>query len=127
MTPAIVIEERWPIAWIRYRATPTDLDVEELLGRYEGFYRNNPKPYAIAIATAPGARQTAAQNKRTGLWMKEHREHYEGRLRAMAFVSNSAVMRFALSSIFLLQPLTVPYRVVGTDDEADAFLRPLTT
>ena len=55
--------------------------------------------------------------------MKSRRAHYEGRLKGMAFVSTSAMMRFGLSMIFLIQPLTVPYVVVASEVEAEAFLR----
>lgn len=121
-TPSILIEERWPLVWVHVVSKPTDEEVEFLLSEYERFIATQAN-YGIAINTAPGVRQTHAQNRRTGDWMKQNRAAYEGRLRCLAFVSTSPMMRFALSMVFLIQPLTVPYSVVASEDEAEAFLR----
>lgn len=118
----IQIEDRETIVYIRYLSTPSDRDFAALLGAYEELYSTRDA-YGIALATMPSARQTTAQNRRTGEWMKSRRAHYEGRLKGMAFVSTSAMMRFGLSMIFLIQPLTVPYVVVASEVEAEAFLR----
>lgn len=117
----IELQERWPIVWVRYLDIPTDEEIEALLERYRHYFTHH-RGYGISLISNPGARQTAAQNRRTGEWMKENRAHYEGRLRAMAFVSESSIMRFGLSMIFLIQPLTVPYTVVSNEADAESFL-----
>lgn len=117
----IAVDATGPIVRVRYLATPDDDEVETLLVMYEEL-ASSRECYGIALATTPSARQTTAQNRRTGEWMKHNHARYEGRLRGMAFVSTSAMMRFSLSVIFLVQPLTVPYVVVANDDDADAFL-----
>ncbi len=117
----IAVDATGPIVRVRYLATPDDDEVETLLVIYEDL-ASSRECYGIALATTPSARQTTAQNRRTGEWMKHNHARYEGRLRGMAFVSTSAMMRFSLSVIFLVQPLTVPYVVVANDDDADAFL-----
>ena len=117
--PSIQIEERWPIVWVRYHAVPTDEEVEHVLSAYERYMRTRAD-YGIAIVT--NLRHRAAQARRMGQWMKENHTHYEGRLKAMAFVSTSALLRFGLSTVFLIQPLTVPYAVVSTEAEAAEFL-----
>jgi hypothetical protein len=53
--------------------------------------------------------------------MRAHRDEMRAAGVGLAFVSSSAIFRFMLSSVFLIQRPPMPYVVVATLDEALAW------
>ncbi len=64
-----------------------------------------------------------AHSLRLANWMKEHRSIVEAQCAGVALVTNGPILRFALSAIFLIQPMPCPYVVERSMDEARDWLR----
>src|SRR5207248_8930518 len=65
--------------------------------------------------------------RRMGLWMKETDAVTKELVYGAAIITVSTTFRFLLSSVFLVKPMSCPYTVCASLDEADRFLRPLAT
>jgi hypothetical protein len=63
-----------------------------------------------------------AQARRVGEWARDTRATVKALCRANAMVAPAPAFRFLLSSFLLIQPLPVPYRVVGDVDEGAEWL-----
>ena len=55
-------------------------------------------------------------------WMKKNEDLLNTNVQATAFVVNSAVIRGALTAILWLTPMRASHRMVGTLEEAEAWV-----
>jgi hypothetical protein len=113
---------RWPIVVVELEGKPTDDDVETYL-RGLGALLTEDTRGVLVIDMARAQPSAPAQRRRVGEWMRAHRAEMAARGRGAAFVIPSGLMRFVLSSVFLIQRPPMPYTVVSTLDEALAWAR----
>ncbi len=113
---------RWPIIVVELEGKPSDADLDEYLGELTALLHQDER--GVVIVDMTRARPSSPeQRKRIGEWMRTHRAELAARGVGAAFVIASAMFRFVLSSIFLIQRPPMPYTVVATLDEAIGWAR----
>ena len=108
---------RWPIIVVELEGAPSDADVDEYLRGLTALLQEDA--HGVVIVDMTRARPSSpGQRKRIGEWMRTYREKLAKQGLGAAFVISSAVFRFVLSSLFLIQRLPMPYTVVATLPDA---------
>ncbi len=111
---------RWPIIVVELEGKPTDENLDEYLHELTKLLQQDER--GVVIVDMTRARPSSPeQRKRIGEWMRAHRAQLAERGVGAAFVISSAVFRFVLSSIFLVQRPPMPYTVVATLADALAW------
>lgn len=101
---------------------PVDLD------EFDGYLRQLEQWMAAGVAygliydTRTAAIPSRSIRVRKGEWLKVNRARLEELATPIAFVIENAAMRFVLSSIFVLGPMTRAYSVVSTVEQAHAYI-----
>jgi hypothetical protein len=80
-------------------------------------------PFAIIVVASPAVTMPLAQRQRLASWIQQHRALVERYVTGSAFVSPSPRLRFILSTIIVIEPMPIPYRVTATLAEARAWTR----
>lgn len=120
--PTIAFETpRDGVLLVRFPRGLVDGDFDAYFARMEETMARSTRRIGVVIDTRLADNPTAAQRRRQGEWMRQHRKAIADSTAGIAFVIDSAVLRFALSSVFLVQGMPVPYHVTGQLDEALAW------
>lgn len=127
--PSVVFDDHaWPVLSVRLKRAMTDDEFDAYLAGLEHHMKRaqaqNTKIVVVIDSTIP-IRTPRQQQMAQGKWMKDHRELVRETSVATAFVLTSAMSRFILSTILLVQPMATPYKVFGTVEEAEAWARSL--
>jgi hypothetical protein len=110
-------ESKWPIIVVTFSGTPNDEEFAAYLAKLTTCLQKKvPSAYVIDARHSPNP--PTKHRKMQADWMKENKELIKDRSAGTAFVFSSAIFRFVLSAIFLIQTLPHPYIVVGTLEEA---------
>ncbi len=110
---------RWPVVTARFDGVMTDVEFDEYLVRYAAAVREGP--VAIVLDALASGIPSLGQQQRQARWMRETRALMQRNCVGVAFVIESATLRFVLSAILLLAPMAVPYTVVSAVAEAEAW------
>jgi hypothetical protein len=106
-------ESRAPVLVIELFGRIDHADVKLFLATGER-YISQRRPYAFVFVPRSLAVPSYAELKTMLMWMREHRADLDLWFRAMALVTDSAVMRGAMRGVLVLSPLRAPQLV--TDD-----------
>ena len=104
----------------------TKFDGEQTLDELERYIANmdavfaKKQPYYSVTWLKKYARDPQ-QIKRTAAWFKDREKEIGALCVCTSIISTSAALRFALSTLFLIRPITGPYTVCATFDEAMTF------
>ena len=109
--PVLVIE-------LSGRLEPADVDL--FLRTGEGYIARR-EPYAFVFVPRSMEVPSFAELKSLIAWMRAHSSELDRWFRAMALVTDSAVMRGALRGILVLSPMRAQQRVTADLDEAIAW------
>ncbi len=101
---------------------PNDQEFENYLRTLDGLL-DRRRRYAVILDVQTKELMPRSQRRAQAEWMKRRRTDLEKFCAGTAFVFQSAVYRFVLSSIFLLQPIPTPYEICANVDEALAWAR----
>lgn len=114
---AIRIEQSCPpLVLTIFLGRQTDQDVEEYIAAMDAMYRRGRRYAGVSLMLdyAPERKHLA----RIAEWTRATKPRVKELCVGSAMVAPSAGFRFLLSSLLMIQPLPVPYRVVGDVHEA---------
>jgi hypothetical protein len=117
---AVFDRRRYPIVVATLDGKPSDDDITDYLEQLGALLRDKVRGVLVVDGTRAET-SSREQRQRMGQWMRAHRDEMKAAGVGLAFVSSSAIFRFMLSSVFLIQRPPMPYVVVGTLDEALAW------
>ena len=106
----------WPLVLVDFRGRQTAADVEYYIGRQEEALARQEHFATLTMMSSYSRDKGLA--KRIGYWLKERRDEIRRRSVGGAMVATSPAFRFLLSTVFLIQPLPVPYTVVTKYEDA---------
>jgi len=110
-----IIETSRPIVTIRFSRTPCDED----FGRYLGFLDRNVGQDLVYIIDCRQAGPVAPAHRRLQAdWTKQHKEVLRTWRGGVVFLFTSPVVRLAVRSVLILQPLPHPYAVAANFPDA---------
>ena len=105
-----------PIVLTVFRGKQTDQDVEEYIAAMDAMYARGRRYAGVTfmLQYAPERRHLG----RVAEWTRATKPRVKELCVGAAMLAPSATFRFLLSSFLMIQPLPMPYRVVGEVDEA---------
>jgi hypothetical protein len=119
--PAVEVDEKhYPLVFIKFTGEPTLDEFRAYLGRLSQLLK---RPGHRALVLEASYRANAFQRKLQAEWIKDNLETVKQKTAGMAFVIQSSLVRGALTAIFWIQPLPVPYVIVATREQAEAWAR----
>lgn len=127
--PTVVFDDSaWPVLSVRFKRPMTNDEfgvyLEGLKAQLDRAAREQKKVAIVMDSTIP-IKTPREQQVAQAQWMKDHDELLRNWSIATAFVLTSAMSRFVLSMILLIQPLATGYKVFGEVGEAEAWARSL--
>jgi hypothetical protein len=111
----------WPLLVLRVTGAMTDKQYEEFLARSSTYVERGEKYVSITDIGQVGI-PSAAQRQMQAEWIRKHEAALREQVLGNANIINSAPIRLALSLIFHLKPLPMPYAAVGDMDSALRFV-----
>ena len=115
-------ESKWPRLRIRMNRKPSDDEFRDYLERYEAYLARTER-YGLVLDVAPAVGMTSvSQARMQAEWMKGNGSRLRERCWGVAFLLPSAVHRGVLKAILKMQPVPTDYTVVGSMEEAEAWL-----
>jgi hypothetical protein len=111
----------WPLVFTRFEGSQT---IEEVDAHFEhtGSIHVRKQPW-VSVAIMNGYGRDPRVLRRIAYWMKKVEEPIRQYCVAAAMVAPSAGFRFVLGAVLLIQPISCPYMVCATLDEALTFVR----
>ena len=119
--PAVEVDEgHYPLVFIKFTGEPTRDEFRAYLERLSQLLK---RPGYRALVLESSYRANAIQRQLQAEWIKQNLETVKLKTAGMAFVIQSTLVRGALTAIFWIQPLPVPYVIVATREQAEAWAR----
>lgn len=109
------------IVFSRFDGEQTVADLERYIDLYNEVLKAD-KPY-IGINWMKRYSRDRDLARRMGRWMKDTDAVTKRLVCGAAIITTSTTFRFMLSSVFLIKPMSCPYTVCASLEEADRFLR----
>jgi hypothetical protein len=112
----------WPLLTLRISGAMTDKQFEEFLARSSTYVERGEKYVSITDLGRVAGLPSAAQRHMQAEWIRRHEAALRERVLANANIITSAPIRLALSLVFHLKPLPMPYAAVADMDSALRFV-----
>lgn len=122
-TRATVDDSSWPLVYITLSGSPDEAQFNGVMAGLDRIIARAEVHGVIFDARTAESPPRHFRQRQTD-WIKQHQAELARFSRGIAFVFQSPVMRFVLSSLLLVQSLPMPYCVCATPEEALAWLRP---
>src|SRR5207245_6748919 len=113
--------EQWPIIFSKFDGEQTIHDFEAYMDEMERVWARKELYGAIVLLKRYSKGPQGVS--RFGRWLKERNDIMKTYCVAGGLVNSSAGFRFLISTVFLIQPMPIPYTVCVTLDEAVTFVR----
>ncbi len=111
------------IVFSRFDGEQTASDLERYIDKYNAVLAAG-KPY-IGINWMKRYSRDRDLARRMGQWMKDTDAVTKELVCGAAIITASGAFRFLLSSVFLIKPMSCPYTVCASLEEAARFLHPV--
>ncbi len=111
----------WPLLTLRITGTMTDKQFEEYLVR-STYYVERGEKYVTISDMGQAGLPSAAQRHMQAEWIRQHEAALREWVLGSANLLTSAPIRLAVSLIFYLKPLPMPYAAVADMDSAVRFV-----
>jgi len=108
VAPVTMDDSLWPLVVARYVGTPTLAQFEEGLEKRAAFLRRD-EPHLILVDAIRGDMLPAEHRQRQVEWMVQYEELIRQKLLGTAYVTDSALIRLTLSTIFYFKSPAYPY------------------
>jgi hypothetical protein len=123
---AIVVDAgQWPLVRVIWDGDQTDADLDAYLRACRLVLERRERH--VTMTWMRRSHNKREHQHRIAAFMQEtdalNREYNRG----AAIITRSLAFRFVLSTVLLIKPIPVPYRVCGTFNEAETFLRGIAT
>jgi hypothetical protein len=124
MNPPIEIDgSQDSLVVVRFHRGPTDEQFRQYLADYTLVLEEQPRFGAVFVTTPEMPMTPPRQVRLQAQFMKQCRERIEQRVVGIAFSLPSPLMRGVLRGVLMIQPMPVPYTVVGTEAEGVAWVK----
>ncbi len=118
---AIVCDEsRDGIVLLHFTRVPSAAEFDAYLALLDGVLARRRR-YVVIFDVQTKDAMPSDQRRIQAEWMRKRRDDLQRWCAGTAFVFRSAMYRFVLSSIFLIQPIPTPYEICATVDAALAW------
>lgn len=114
-------DSRWPLLILRVAGPMTDKQFGEFLARSNTYLERGEK-YVSIFDVAQAGLPSAVQRQMQAEWIRKQEPLLRERVLGNANIITSAPIRLALSLIFHLKPLPMPYAAVADMDSALRFV-----
>jgi hypothetical protein len=114
-------DSRWPLLMLRVTGPMTDKQFGEFLARSDTYLARGEK-YVSILDIAQAGLPTAVQRQMQAEWIRKQEPLLREQVLGNANILTSAPIRLALSLIFHLKPLPMPYAAVADMDSALRFV-----
>lgn len=122
-TPIEIDRSQSLLVVVRFLRGPTDDEFRQYIADYVQVLQTEPRFGAVFVTTAAMPMTPPRQVRMQAQFMKEHREQIERRVVGIAFSLPSPLMRGVLRGVLMLQPISCPHAVVGTEAEGVAWVK----
>jgi hypothetical protein len=106
-------QDHSPVLVVFWRGVATEDEFDVFLDIMSGVL-DAQEPHAFVFDASEARPAPLTQQRRMGAWMKINREKIKLYSSGCALVFPSPVFRFALSALFMIQPMPVPYIVCAS-------------
>ena len=114
-------DSRWPLLMLRVTGPMTDKQFGEFLARSNTYLERGDR-YVSIFDIAQAGLPSAVQRQMQADWIRKQEPLLRERVLGNANIITSAPIRLALSLIFHLKPLPMPYAAVADMDSALRFV-----
>lgn len=114
-------DSRWPLLILRVTGPMTDKQFGEFLAQ-SSIYLERGEQYVSIFDIAQAGIPSAVQRQMQVEWIRKHDAQLRERVLGNANIITSAPIRLALSLVFHLKPLPMPYAAVPDMDSAIRFV-----
>ena len=121
--PLYVDRETLPLLRLRYVGDFSDAELSEFLQKLEAVLAVPGRKvclFDLSSATAGSAKHRQIQ----AAWIGKHEQALARGFAAAAIVTDSAIIRGAVTAVFWIRPLPFPTHVTASIASAEAWLRP---
>ena len=115
-----VTSEHWPVVLVKFDADQTMADTDRFMRAFDELHAKK-QPY-VSISYMRRYARDRDQVQKVAEWMKRTAEDTRRYCLATGIITQSLGFRFLLTSIFLVRPMSCPYRVCGSFADALAFV-----
>jgi hypothetical protein len=105
-------DSHWPLLLSRFQGMATDAEYEHYLSQGTAYLKRG-EPYVSVCDMARLTTPTAFQRQRQAEWLTEHEPLLRERMLGCALIITSPFIRLALSAIFHIRPMPMPYTIVA--------------
>ena len=117
MSAIHINQDHAPVLVVFWKGTATDDEFDVFLDIMSGVL-DAQEPHAFVFDASEANPAPTKQQRRMGAWMKVNKERIKLYSCGASLVFPSPFFRFALSALFMIQPMPVPYLVCATRMEA---------
>jgi hypothetical protein len=121
--PLQVERQTLPLLRLAYIDAYSDLELEQFLRALDAVL-DLPGRKACLIDLTRAQAGSAKQRQMQGQWIKAHESVLERDFAAAAIVTDSTIIRGAVTAVFWIRPLPFPSHVAATVENAQAWLAP---
>ncbi|HKP60252.1 MAG TPA: STAS/SEC14 domain-containing protein [Polyangiales bacterium] len=121
--PLVIDRKNLPMLQLRYVGDFSDAELTEFLRELDEVLKL-PGRKVCVFDLAKATTGTPRQRQIQGAWIAKNEDALARGFAAAAIVTESAIIRGAVTAIFWIRPLPFPTRVVATLEAADEWLAP---
>jgi hypothetical protein len=122
MSASIVVDaSQWPVLRVLWDGEQTDADIDTYFRETRRCLERRER--YVTLTWMKKYKNTRAHQKRIAEFIHETEAATKAYNQAAAIITRSLAFRFVLSTVLLIKPIPVPYRVCATFDEGVEFVR----
>ena len=121
MSSIVVDSAQWPVLRVAWDGEQTDADIDAYFR--ETLRALERKERYVTITWMRKYKNTREHQKRIAAFIAETEAATKQYNQAAAIITRSLAFRFVLSTVLLIKPIPVPYRVCATFAEGVEFVR----
>lgn len=121
--PLYVDQQSLPLLRLRYVGDYSDAELTVFLHKLDAILEVPGRKVCLFDLTAAGV-GTATQRQTQGKWIAKNEKVLQREFAAAAIVTDSAIIRGAVTAIFWIRPLPFPTQVTATVQSAEEWLAP---
>ena len=121
--PLLIDRKNLPVLQLRYVGDYSDAELAVFLRELDDVLKAPGRKLCI-FDLSKATTGTARQRQLQGEWIKRNEQALKREFAAAAIVTDSAIIRGAVTAIFWVRPLPFPTRIVATLESAEVWLAP---
>lgn len=115
-------DQKWPVLYVKFRREmPTHQEFDKYLKEFSCYLNRKEKHYSIIDASESKYLQAELRIKQAK-WLKENDHLLREYTLGTAYVIPNVLISFVLKGVFMIQPPSTPYTIVGSIDKAEEWV-----